>query len=148
MTQMIRGARWRRIAGAFTITACCALAACSPKPSNGGMTARALSGHVTYLQRVALPAGAVITVSLDDVSLADTASTRLATTVITTKGENVPIPFKINYDPTTIHPDRSYTVSARITVDGKLSWTSTTHLSVLTPGNPADDVTVTVEPVS
>lgn len=138
----------------IAIVALSLLVACAPASSGqaGGSATttakaeRTLSGNVTYRQRIALPAGAVITVSLDDVSLADAPATQLATATITTKGENVPIPFSLTYDPTAIRPERSYAVSARITIDDKLSWVTATRHSVLTAGNPSDDVTIVLQP--
>jgi putative lipoprotein len=128
----------------------CAPAASSGQSSPPGPSTpqaeRKLNGQVTYLQRIALPAGAVIDVSLDDVSLADAPATRVGAVSITTKGENVPIPFSISYDPTAVRPERSYAVSARITIEGQLRWITTTRHAVLTSGNPSDNVTVTVQP--
>lgn len=124
----------------------CAQATGGPAAATPAAPAKTLSGRVTYLQRIALPAGAVVAVRLDDVSLADTAATNLATATITTQGENVPIAFTLTYDPAEIRDNHSYAVSARITIDGKLSWISTTRNSVLTAGHPSDDVTITVQP--
>lgn len=138
------------IAG-LSLSLACAPAASSGQngpagPSSTPGAERTLTGQVTYLQRIALPAGAVIDVSLDDVSLADAPSTRLGAVSITTKGENVPIPFSISYDATNVRPERSYAVSARITIEGQLRWITTTRHAVLTSGNPSDNVTVTVQP--
>lgn len=134
----------------LSLALACAPAASSGQSSPAGPSAaspeRKLSGQVTYLQRIALPAGAVIDVSLDDVSLADAPATRLGAVSITTTGENVPIPFSISYDPTSIRPERSYAVSARITIEGQLRWITTTRHAVLTSGHPTDNVMVTVQP--
>lgn len=129
------------------------VAACGPAVKNGlDMPAqpsqKTLSGEVTYRQRIALVPGAVIEVSLDDVSLADAPATRLGSMTITTKGENVPIPFTISYDASVVRPQHSYAVSARITIDNQLRWISTTRHSVLTQGNPVDKVTIVVQPVA
>ncbi len=128
------------------LIAACAPASGGPPTATPAAPAKTLSGRVTYLQRIALPAGAVITVSLDDVSLADAPATNLARATITTQGENVPIPFTLTYDPAAIRDNHSYAVSARITIDGKLSWISTTRHSVLTSEHPSDDVTIVVQP--
>jgi uncharacterized lipoprotein YbaY len=106
-----------------------------------------LTGSVTYLQRVALPAGSVIEVQLQDVSRQDVAATVVATQTITTAGENVPIPFELSYDPVQIDPRMTYAVSVRITVDGALRWINTTSHPVLTRGAPVTNVEVLVEPV-
>lgn len=117
-----------------------------PSPTSSAAQ-KTMSGQVTYLQRIALPTGAVIEVSLDDVSLADAPARRLGSTTITTKGENVPVPFKLTYDAAAVRPERTYAVSARISIDGQLQWISATRHAVLTSGNPSDDVTITVQQV-
>ncbi|MEZ4619795.1 MAG: YbaY family lipoprotein [Caldilineaceae bacterium] len=105
-----------------------------------------LSGSVMYRQRIALPAGSVISVELQDVSRADVAANIVATQTLTTAGENVPIPFELRYDPAEINPSHTYAVRAQIKVDGELRWTSTERFSVLTNDNPTTDVTVMVMP--
>lgn len=142
---------------ASAIASLCLGAACAPAASGGQRPAQtstapaaqeSLSGRVTYLQRVALPPGARIEVALDDVSLADAPATRLGSTTMTTTGENVPIPFTLSYDPAAIRPERSYAVSARISIEGQLRWISMERHAVLTSGHPSDDVTITVRPVT
>lgn len=106
-----------------------------------------LTGTVTYLQRIALPAGSVIEVSLQDVSLQDVAATVIATQTITTAGENVPIPFELTYDPAEIDPRMTYALSVRITQDEQLRWINTERFAVLTQDAPVTGVEVLVQPV-
>ncbi len=135
----------------LSIGAACASDASDGSPtqpsSAASATPKSMSGRVTYLQRIALPAGAVIEVSLDDVSRADAPAQRLGSTLVTTTGENVPIPFTVTYDGAAVRPERTYAVSARITIDGQLRWISSTRHPVLTAGHPSDDVTITVQQV-
>ena len=91
-------------------------------------------GTVSYRHRIALPADAVVTVSLQDTTLADAPARTIGETTIETKGAQVPIPFRIDYDPATIDPSRVYSVRATITVGGNLLFTSTTSYPVLTRG--------------
>lgn len=124
----------------------------APLESAAGETAEValsgtLTGTVTYLQRIALLPGSVIEVKLEDVSIADAAAPVLASQVITTAGENVPIPFELTYDPADIEPNRRYALRVRITVDGELEWINTEQYGVLTNGNPTTDVEVIVSPV-
>ncbi len=118
-------------------------------PAGIGATERSgvFTGTVTYLQRIALPAGSVINVELQDVSRADAVAEVLATQTITTAGENVPIPFELTYDPSQIDQRFTYAVRAQIMVDGALRWTTTTQYPVLTNGNPTSGVEVVVMPV-
>lgn len=108
--------------------------------------ATALTGTVTYRQRIALPPGSVITIQLQDVSKADAAAQIIASQTITTTGENVPIPFTLAYDPAQIDPKHAYALSARITVTGQLRWINTERYAVLTNGAPTNGVEVVVQP--
>ncbi|MCL4863646.1 MAG: YbaY family lipoprotein [Caldilineaceae bacterium] len=106
-----------------------------------------LTGAVTYRQRMALPAGAVIDVQLQDVSRADAAATIIAEQRIITSGEQAPFPFELSYDPAQIDERMTYALAARIMIDDQLAWINTSHHAVLTRGAPATDVVVEVEPV-
>jgi uncharacterized lipoprotein YbaY len=106
-----------------------------------------LTGTVTYLVRSALPDDAVVRVQLADVSLADAPATVLAEQEIVTGGQQVPIPFELQYDPAAIEERNTYAVQARIEIGGELAFITTTMHQVLTRGNPATDVEVIVEPV-
>jgi heat shock protein HslJ len=68
--------------------------------------------EVTYLVRMALPPEATITVTLQDVSTADTPAEDLASTTVTTDGANVPITVKLPYDPGDIEEGHDYVVRA------------------------------------
>ena len=105
----------------------------------------AVNGTVFYLERMALPPGAVLTVQLADVSKADAPADVIATETkpLTTQ---VPIPFSLSYDPNKIIKSHSYAVQARIEVDGKLRFISTTSNPVITNGKPTT-VDVRVSPV-
>lgn len=107
-----------------------------------------LSGVVTYLQRIALAPDAVVEVTLQDIARADAPATVLAKQTIQTNGQQVPIPFALEYDPAAITPMMRLSVSARITEGGKLTWISTTVNSVLTEGAPDNNVEIIVQPVS
>lgn len=105
-----------------------------------------LTGTVLYRQRIALPAGSVVEIQLQDVSKADAPAEIIASQAITTSGENVPIPFALTYDPATIAERNSYALSARILVNGELAWINTTRHTVLTQGAPTSGVVVLVNP--
>lgn len=96
-----------------------------------------VTGSVTYRERMALPPDAIIHISLQDISRADAPATVLGEQAITAGGAQVPIPFEIAYDPAAIDQRLTYSVRARITVDGQLLFTSTTATLVLTRGNPS-----------
>ena len=108
----------------------------------------AVTGVVTYRQRIALPPDAVVRVQLQDVSRADAPSVVLGEQVIESMGRQVPFPFSIAYDPATIDPRGRCTVRARIeSAAGDLLWTNTQAYPVITAGNPTRDIEVVVQPV-
>jgi uncharacterized lipoprotein YbaY len=114
----------------------------------GMKTLSDLNGTVAYRQRIALPPNAIIEVSLQDVSKMDAPAEVLDSVQIPSAGRQVPIPFTLRYDPAQIDERYTYTVSARITVDGVLTWISTTQNPVLTRGAPTDNVEIIVEQVA
>jgi uncharacterized lipoprotein YbaY len=108
----------------------------------------AVTGTVTYLQRIALPPDAVITVQLADVSKQDVAAEVISTQTIESGGNQVPFAYTLPYDPGQIDERFDYAVSARIESAGKLLFTSTQRYAVITKGNPTENVEIIVEPVA
>lgn len=108
----------------------------------------AVTGVVTYRQRIALPPDAVVRVQLEDTSRADAPAIVLGEQVIEAMGRQVPIPFSIPYDPAHINPNGRYTLRARIeSAAGDLLWTNTQAYPVITGGNPSHDIEVIVQQV-
>ena len=113
-----------------------------------GLGDTAVTGTVTYRERIALTPGATLTVQIRDTSYADASAELIAEQVITDPGQ-VPIKFKVPYDPDDIDSGNVYSVSARIEEsDGRLAFISDTAYDVITRGNPkkVDMVLVLVEP--
>ena len=132
--------------GGMTFAPAAAASADAAVESTTAPTATAtLTGTIMYLQRVALPAGAVIDVQLQDVSKMDVAATVVASQTITTSGENVPIAFELTYDPAQIDERSTYALSVRITIDGELRWINSERYAVLTHGAPTSGVEVMVQ---
>lgn len=117
-----------------------------PTENNDESTENSVTGSVTYMQRIALPQGSLLEVSLADVSLADAPARILSKQEITTTTQ-VPIAFEIKYDSSQIVPAHTYAVQARITTDGKLTWINDTAYPVLTRGNP-DHVEIKLKQVN
>jgi putative lipoprotein len=103
-----------------------------------------LDGEVFYRQRIALPPSAVLSVSLQDVSLADAPALVLDEQKGPVKGQ-VPLPFHLRYDPTQIKPGHRYAVSARIEVDGKLMFITTEHHAVQLDGKDPQPLKIRVD---
>jgi putative lipoprotein len=108
-----------------------------------------VSGTVSYQQRTALPADAVLTVRIEDISLADAPSETIGEQLIDTKGAQVPIPFDVAFDPDRIQDNHTYSLRAYIKDgNGKFLFTSDTGALVITNGNPTQNVEVNLIPVS
>ncbi|UZJ59549.1 YbaY family lipoprotein [Pseudomonas sp. KU26590] len=102
------------------------LAACAHAPDN---LPGSVDGEVFYLQRMALPPTATLKVTLQDVTLADAPAQILASQNGPIKGQ-VHLPFHLTYDQKQVQPGHTYSVSARIEVDGKLLMISTERYTV------------------
>ncbi|MFJ7285057.1 YbaY family lipoprotein [Pseudomonas sp. NPDC099000] len=105
-----------------------------------------LDGEVFYLQRIALPPSATLSVSLQDVSLADAPAVILDEQQGPVKGQ-VPLPFHLSYDPAQVKPGHRYSVSARIEVDGKLMFITTEHHAVQLDGRDPQPLKIRVDAV-
>src|SRR4029077_6811712 len=91
-----------------------------------------ITGTVTYLQRVALAPDAVISVSLQDVTLAEGPSKLIIEQRFPAAGRQVPIAFRLPYDSASIDNSHRYSLRATITTRGKLNFTTTSTYPVLT----------------
>lgn len=105
------------------------------EPPAPAQTDAAVTGSVTYGDGAALPAGATLTVTLQDVSRADADSILIARQVIPDPGPP-PVSFRLDYLRADIDPRNTYSVSARVeSAEGKLLFTNDTVYMVLTLGN-------------
>ena len=96
----------------------------------------AVSGTVTYRERIALTPGASLVVELRDVSLADAAAPLIARQTIANPGQ-VPIDFKVEYSSEDIDSRHTYAIQARIIEsDGRLAFINDTAHHVITRGVP------------
>jgi len=100
------------------------------------LNSESVTGTVSYLQRVALPASAVLQLQLLDVSLADAPAKVIAEENISLGGRQVPVPFSLDFDSTKIDPKHTYSLSAKVTVDGQLRFITDQSYPVVTRGNP------------
>jgi putative lipoprotein len=137
------------IAISFLLLGTLALAGCRAISSGQAAATRdsAVTGTVTYLQRIALPLDAVVTVRIEDVSRADAPAVVIGEQVVKTKGAQVPIPFEVSYDPGEIVENHTYSMRARIEDRaGNLLFINDTSVPVITGGNPTQDVEIMVVP--
>ena len=117
------------------------------QPPNSGAAINIVTGTVTYMVRMALPPTAVIEVRLLDVSLADAPAKVLAEEKISLGQRQVPVPFTLTFDPAKIEQNHTYSVSARILVNGELRLISDADYNVLTRGSP-NRAELVLKPVS
>ncbi len=100
-----------------------------------------VSGTLTYLQRIALPPGAVANVQIQDISRADAPADVIGEQEIPMDGKSVPVAFAVPYDPATVQDNHRYSVRATIRdAAGKLLFTTDTVTPVITGGNPTSGI--------
>lgn len=124
-----------------------ALAAPAVASGQGEGQTPAITGTVTYLQRIALPPEATVRVQLQDVSRADAPATLVAEVAVPTAGKQVPIPFRLPYDAAAVDATHRYHVRATIWVGEEMLFTSTTATPVITQSAPTE-VAIVVQPVA
>ena len=112
----------------------CAVAGADP----GGSVAdsQTLTGSVVLREPAALPAGMLLAVTLEDVSLADAPAVTLAQTQFEVKDQLTPIPFTLVYPTPVVRPGSVYAARARLTLGDRLLFTTTQRNSV-DPLNPS-----------
>lgn len=99
----------------------------------------AVTGTITFGGDLAIPAGAVLTVEVRDVSLQDASSILIASRTIEDPGR-FPIEFAVPYEPDDIDPRATYGLQVRITINDRLIYVNDTAFDVLTRGNPSRGV--------
>jgi len=104
----------------------------APKPELEGSSIKTVSGTVTYRERIALPEDALVTVTLEDISLADAPSKVIAKHRFVTNGEQVPFKFDLGFDSKKIKENHRYSVRATIEVNNRLRFTTDTVAPVIT----------------
>lgn len=111
---------------AFALCLACAPAARGPAPAH-------VEGTATYREHLALPPGAVLEATLEDVSKPDTWGAVVGSARVARPG-TPPIRFAIPYDPSLIDAKHQYAVRARILVRGRLVFVTDGSYPVLTGG--------------
>ena len=107
------------------------VAATKQVPDNSLM--RVISGEVWYRERIALPPGARLIVTLEDRSRADVPATVITDYTHIVDGQG-PFPFRLVYDPSAIDDRMSYGLRARIEQDSELIFSSTEHVDPFAEG--------------
>ena len=129
----------------FAASTALALVACAPtSPPDGasgptaghGMTTVQVSA--TYRERILLPPGHVLTVRIEDVSLADAPARVLAEHSEPLEGRAPPYSATLGFPSSQIDPRHTYAARAEIRDEtGRLRFTTDTRHAVLTQGAPS-----------
>lgn len=87
---------------------------------------RVVSGRIQAPRDVRLPAGSTVTISLEDVTLADAPSTTLLR--VSFPVSRLSTPYQIQFNPVRLNPRRTYAVRTQVRgPDGRLLYTSDTR---------------------
>ncbi|NTU79907.1 MAG: hypothetical protein HGA45_10965 [Chloroflexales bacterium] len=106
----------------------------------GAQGTAAVSGTLSYRDRVSIPANAVVTVQIAEVPTAGRAGQVIAEQRFTTNGAQPPFRYSIAYDPARIDAAKQYTAQSNISVGGQVRYTTNTVYRVITQGAPVSDV--------
>ncbi len=104
---------------------------------------KTLTGTITYRNRAELPRDAIATVELREVLRADLRPITIARQTITS-ASRVPIPFKIEYDPSEVNSNRTYILSATIEAGGRQIYATRRDIAVF-GGKPTTKLQLVVE---
>ncbi len=133
----------------LVIVAILALFGCATAGADDGdpvADSATLNGAVVLRQPAPLPDGTLLTVTLEDVSLADAPAVTLAQTQFEVKNQQSPIPFAVVYPTSAVRPGALYAARARLTLGDQLLFTTTERYPV-DPLNPVP-VQLTLDPVT
>ena len=90
-----------------------------------------ITANVYYLQRIALPPGAQVSLVLEDISKMDVAAEVIAQQTITAVG-SPPYQMDLRYNAAQIKPQHRYALRARIELNGQLLFTNTEQVDAFT----------------
>ncbi|NJN18976.1 MAG: hypothetical protein HC822_23320 [Oscillochloris sp.] len=108
----------------------------------------AVSGTITYTARSLLPANAIVTVQIAEISSAYPVPRVITEQKFSTNGAQVPFRFSVPYDPARINPNSRYTLQGNITSGNTVLFTTAATIPVITQGNPIANVTMLMYPAS
>lgn len=103
---------------------------------------RQIEGTVTYRERMMVPPDSTVTVTLEDVSLADAPADVIAQTSFRSKN-GPPWSYVLNYDPRLIMDGRRYNLRAKVSSDDRLMFIST-EANPVVPGEVEGTVDIVV----
>jgi uncharacterized lipoprotein YbaY len=114
----------------LTQAACLSVALICAGCMKGDAAPSTVTGTASWGAGTALPPGAILEATLEDVSRADAPAEILGRTLIEPPG-NPPVEFSIPFDADRIDPTHRYSVRARVTLGENLLYTTDTSYPVL-----------------
>ena len=128
-------ARLSDIARPLALAAALATAGCASTPPDATTGMTVVTVEAGYRERILLPPGHVLTVRIEDVSLADAPARVLAETVEPLEGRSPPYRVILGVPTSQIDPRHTYAARASISDEnGRLVFTTTERHVVLTQG--------------
>ncbi|WP_322821808.1 YbaY family lipoprotein [Chloroflexus sp.] len=101
-----------------------------------------LSGIITYREQITLPADALVTLQIAEVTSQGTGGRVVVEQTFTTNGAQPPFRFNLAYNPTLIDAGRVYTLQGRIQSGGRTLFSTNTLIPVITGNAPRTDIQV------
>ncbi len=142
------------LAVALSVTACADNSPVAPEtaaaPGISASTAVSnqptISGAVYVRQRIALPPGAILTVTLSDASAGAGPTKVIAQKVQRLSGQQAPFHFELPFDGRDFNPQGPVLLSAAITLDGKVIFATEAVQPVTTAASQRKDLTLVAVP--
>ncbi|WP_025675037.1 YbaY family lipoprotein [Salinivibrio socompensis] len=103
-----------------------------------------VSGTLVYRERLALPENASVTVRLVEMKTMDSPGKVISRQSFVTKGQQVPLHFVLNYDPSQISAAHDYVITAQIDVSERPLFITNTINKVITDTNHTYDPALTL----
>ncbi|MGG4665233.1 YbaY family lipoprotein [Providencia vermicola] len=93
-----------------------------------------IEGRVVIVQSSVIPAGAIVTVTLADTSIADLPALILSQKYYDSFNNRPTIPFELTYHKNEVRPEGKLTVNATVNADGKLLYITDSVVEVINNG--------------
>lgn len=133
------------LAIALSVTACADKSA--PPPAPPGITAQSaqpvITGAIYLKQRIAIPAGAILTVTLSEASGGEGPTKVVAQKVQRLSGQQqAPLHYKLPFNSADVSSQSQTLLSAAITLDGKVIFAADSLQPITSPASQRQDLTL------
>lgn len=103
-----------------------------------------LTGTITYRERIALPADALVTLQIAEVTASGAAGRVIVEQTFATSGAQPPFRFNLTYNPAVIDAGRVYTLQGYIRSGSNTLFATDGIIPVITGNAPRNDINVTM----